>query len=155
MDNSYDDINMLKEVDVNRLTKIQREIVLSRLEGKSEVDIAVERGCSRQNISIALRGIIKKDLKKKGRYATFKETYNKKKENIVMNEGSCQKEDDKITFIYEQYLISEQDIIDIIKAAREGNVSIERISNINGFTKDLKIKTRNIEKILMFGNFAS
>jgi 5'(3')-deoxyribonucleotidase len=63
--------------------------------------------------------------------------------------------DDKIMFIHEQYLLSEQDILDIMKYAREGNVIIEKVQGDKEFFRNLKVKTNSDEKVFQFGKFVS
>jgi DNA-binding NarL/FixJ family response regulator len=55
MNGMYNDVEALKDINIDRLTTIQKEIVLARLAGKAVSDIALERGCSKQNISISLK----------------------------------------------------------------------------------------------------
>lgn len=60
---------------------------------------------------------------------------------------------EQVIFLDSQYLISHQELLKIIKAAKEGNIQIKEVSNPSGYVKDLEVKSDIINKTFSFGGF--
>jgi hypothetical protein len=142
-------INIMRNVEVENLTNVQKDMVKSILEGKLVEDIAIEKNTSSEKILKIIKKIVKNEIIRNKQISILNIN---NKTDINMSNFLTNSKHDPILFD-NQYLLSYQDVISIIDSARKGEVNVKEISNLLGGVKSLEFNSKTFNKVFEFGKF--